>query len=219
MLLDDRQYRSHQACPPPGRGGGRVVRDCASLSDPSRTLLGFEQERWLDQRLRASRATWTLLGQQTLFSRADRRPGPGEAFSTDTWDGYPVARQRLLDSIAGSRAPNPLIIGGDVHANWVSGVRADFDRPDSPVIASEFCGTSITSQGTSPARHDEARAENPWFLLAESRHRGYGLMTLDARRCLTELRIVDDVRRPDPAVSTLAAFEVLAGQPGPRQIG
>ncbi len=219
ILLDDRQYRSPQACPSPGRGGGRIVRDCVSLADPSRTLLGFEQERWLDQRLRASRATWTLIGQQTLFSRADREPGPGEAFSSDTWDGYPAARQRLLDSIAGSRVSNPLIIGGDVHANWVSAVRADFDRPGAPVIASEFCGTSITSQGGPQARHDQARDENPWFLLAESRHRGYGLMTLDRQRCVTELRVVDDVRRPDPAVSTLAAFEVRAGQPGPRRIG
>ena len=50
-VLDDRQYRSYQACPRPRRRGGSNTVDverCARLPDPDRTMLGAAQERWLD---------------------------------------------------------------------------------------------------------------------------------------------------------------------------
>jgi alkaline phosphatase D len=54
-LVDDRQYRDVQACPKPGRGGSNTIplADCPALVDPKRSLLGFEQERWL-----AEAGTW-----------------------------------------------------------------------------------------------------------------------------------------------------------------
>ena len=78
FVLDDRQYRSHQSCPRPGRGGSNVVENCAELFDPARTMLGAEQERWLARGLRDARGRWTVIAQQTLFARFDTRPGPGE---------------------------------------------------------------------------------------------------------------------------------------------
>ncbi|MEN9774828.1 MAG: Alkaline phosphatase [Pseudomonadota bacterium] len=214
FVLDDRQYRDHQACPRPGRGGSRVVSQCDSLFDPSRTLLGFEQEKWLSTALRASRARWNVIAQQTLFSKADSMPGPGERFWTDGWDGYPAARRRLTDALVTHRVANPLIIGGDVHANWVCDVHQDFDRLDSPVIATEFCGTSITSQGRDQRHLDAQRVENPHVRLAESAYRGYVSVRLSAERCEVALRVVDDVRNPASAIATRARFVVEDGQPG-----
>jgi alkaline phosphatase D len=48
-LLDDRQYRSPQACPRPLRGGPNIVRasECPQLQEPQRTMLGAAQEAWL----------------------------------------------------------------------------------------------------------------------------------------------------------------------------
>ena len=65
---------------------------------------------------------------------------------TDGWDGYPEARRRLLEAVAARGPANPVVIGGDVHAHWVADLKPDFDDPRSPVVASEFCGTSITSR-------------------------------------------------------------------------
>ena len=49
FMLDQRQYRSAQACPPPGRAGGnRVGAECVELRDEARTMLGAAQESWLD---------------------------------------------------------------------------------------------------------------------------------------------------------------------------
>jgi hypothetical protein len=113
-VLDDRQYRSHQVCTPPGRGGSSVVEDCAARLDPRLTILGEVQEQWLLGSLGRSRARWNVIAQQTLMAQLDREPGPGQAFWTDGWDGYPAARRRLLDFLAQKTPANPLVIGGDV---------------------------------------------------------------------------------------------------------
>lgn len=218
LILDDRQHRAHQACPKPRRGGSNVVdvERCPDLRDPSRSMLGAAQERWLDRCFAESRGRWNLIGQQTLFSRADGRPGPGETAWTDGWDGYPVARQRLLDAIQARRLANPVLLGGDVHSNWVCDVKADFADPGSPVVATEFCGTSITSQGRPQAQLDRARDENPHVRLAESGHRGYGVVELTPERCTTTLRTVDTVKLPGQRIATRARFVVESGRPGAR---
>ena len=221
FVLDDRQYRAPQVCPKPGRGGGNVVRldRCPEWSDPTRSLLGRAQESWLAQAFGSAPATWNLIAQQTLFAQALREAGrPEAAVSTDGWDGYPAARRRLCADVARTGLRNPVFIGGDVHANWVCDVRADFSRPDSPVIATEFCGTSITSQGPDPARHDRASAEFPWVHFADSRRRGYGLLRIDARRLICDLRVADDVRIRRPLVTTAASYVVESGRPGPQRL-
>lgn len=216
FVLDDRQYRDHQACPRPGRGGSRLVTECDERLDPARTLLGFEQERWLEAGFAGSRARWNVIAQQTLFSQLDSAQGPGERFWTDGWDGYPAARRRLTDSVLRTKLANPLIIGGDVHANWVCDVLEDFERPRSRVIATEFCGTSITSQGRPQRQIDLERVENPHVRFAESTHRGYVSMRLTSDRCEVALRVLDDVTDPHTAIRTRAAFVVESGHPGAR---
>jgi alkaline phosphatase D len=214
FVLDDRQYRDHQACPRPGRGGSRTVSDCAELLYPSRSLLGPAQERWLEAGLAASRARWNVIAQQTLFSAVDHQPGPGERWWTDGWDGYPAARRRLTDALLRQRVQNPLVIGGDVHANWVCDVLEDFSRPDSKVIATEFCGTSITSQGRPQRQIDRQLAENPHVRLADATRRGYVSVSLTSDRCEVRLRVLDEVTDPQSAIRTQATFVVEPGRPG-----
>lgn len=216
FMLDDRQYRDHQACPRANRGGSSVVdvERCSELQDPSRSMLGVEQERWLDRCFAESRGRWNLLGQQTLFARAHRRQGSGASAWTDGWDGYPAARQRLIDSMLARHLANPVVLGGDVHSNWVCDVRQDFSDPRSPVVATEFCGTSITSQGRPQAQLDRVRDENPHVRLAESGQRGYGVVELTPERCTTTLRVVDSVKVPAPRIATRARYIVESGRPG-----
>jgi alkaline phosphatase D len=213
-MLDDRQYRDVQACPRPGRGGSNTVSACESLTDPRRTLLGWQQEQWLEQAFNRSAARWNIVAQQTLFSRADAGDASGERYWTDGWDGYPAARRRLTDAMMRSQLRNPVIIGGDVHANWVCDVKADFWRPDSLVVATEFCGTSITSQGRAQAALDAQMARNPHVRFADATRRGYVLVELNAQRWQTELRVLDDVTDPGSAIRTQARFIVEAGRAG-----
>jgi alkaline phosphatase D len=220
-VLDDRQYRSQQACPRPGRGGSNVVRsaDCPELLDPARTMLGAAQESWLDEGIARSTSRWNVIAQQTIMSQVDRAPGPGQSFWTDGWDGYPVARARLLKSIAQARAANPVVIGGDVHMFVVADVKADYDDPKAPVVATEFTGTSITSQGLSPKVLETWRNENSHIKFANSTLRGYTAIELSASRCTARLRTVKSVADRDSPVATLATFVVEDGRPGAQREG
>ena len=217
-VLDDRQYRSPQACPPPGRGGGNVVENCPERLDPRRTLLGGAQEKWLFDGLSASRAHWNLIAQQTLMAQRDRMPGEGQAFWTDGWDGYPSARTRLLAHIAGHRIANPVVIGGDVHMSIVADVKTNFDDPRAPVVATEFVSTSITSDGPSRARVEAWAPDNPHIKHADPTRRGYTVMELSARRCVVHLRTLDDVRNPETRIRTLVSFAAEDGRPGAQRM-
>ncbi|MEK9719646.1 MAG: alkaline phosphatase D family protein, partial [Quisquiliibacterium sp.] len=219
QMLDCRQYRSPQACPKPGRGGSNVVQSCPAMYEASRTMLGAQQERWLAGQLRASRARWNLIGQSTLFSRFDSLPGPGERIWTDGWSGYPAAQQRLVDELRTSRVRNPVILGGDVHANYVADVKADFTHPGSPTVATEFCVTSITSSSMSQAKIDAALPDNPHIRLGEGSRRGYLWLEIKPQRCEARLRTISDPRDPQATVATRASFVVESDRPGAQRIG
>jgi alkaline phosphatase D len=215
-LLDDRQYRSPQVCSRPGMGGGTAVQAarCPDLRDPTRTLLGADQEQWLLDGLRASPAGWNVLAQQTLMAQVDGEPGPEQTFWTDGWDGYPAARTRLLGFLAQQRPANPLVLGGDVHSYWVCDLKPDFDDPRAPVVATEVCTTSITSQGVSQARVDALRAENPHVKFASSEKRGYVRLDFAPERCEVHLRALDSEKTRASSLATLASFVVENGRPG-----
>jgi alkaline phosphatase D len=213
-LLDTRQFKDPQACTPRGRNGAGVVdpSSCEVWNDPARSLLGEAQERWLDARFAEAGAGWNLIGQSTLFGRRDLRAGAGEAYFNDGWDGYPMARRRLTESLQRHRVADAAFFGGDVHENWVGQVKADYDRPDSAALAVEFCGTSISSRSGGAALVAERLAENPHFVFGDALYRGYGLAEVAAARMSVQLRVVEDVERRDSGARTLARFVVEAGR-------
>ena len=217
-LLDARQYKHAQVCTPPGKGQSGVVNPagCPAWNDPARSLLGLEQERWLDAGLGrpvSRQASWNVLGQQTLFGQRDFRRGPGQSLWNDGWDGYSSARTRLLDALRKNAVANPVLLGGDVHENWVGQVKADYADAASPAIGVEFCGTSISSRSAGNAKIADVLAENPHFVFADSERKGYGVVELTPRQLTTTLRVVSDVTRQDSGIATLAEFSVQAGRP------
>jgi alkaline phosphatase D len=213
MLLDDRQYRSPSACVGKGRPG--TVPHCPERTLEARTMLGSQQEQWLDQQIASAKARWTIVAQQTLMAEL-ARPGDGEQqrFWLDGWDGYPNARRRLLDSIAIHKPRNPVVVGGDRHAFYVADLKRDFAKANEPVVASEFVGTSITSQGPSAASMQQALKFNPQLKYARGDKRGYATVDLTAARCTVAFEAVDDVKQKDSAVHRLATFVVEDGVTG-----
>jgi alkaline phosphatase D len=180
-------------------------------------MLGARQEQWLAANLRASTALWNLLGQQALMAQADGLPGPGERFYSDGWDGYPAARQRLLDVLAEPEVRNPVVLGGDVHSFWVTDLRPDFDDPSSPTIASEFVGTSITSQSMPEERIQAIVKENLHIRYASGRQRGYLRVEVTPEQLRTDLRGVSSVKVRNPSCETQAPFIVEDGRPVPQR--
>ncbi len=222
LVLDARQYRDIQACRTPGDKSNGSVKpdDCADWARNSRSFLGWSQERWLDSALkknssqRATSKRWSVICQQTLFAE---RHYPNGRVPTDSWDGYPAARQRLLRSIAEASPRNTVLLGGDIHQNYVCRIDGTSASSQPRALASEFCGTSISSHsGTTQAKVDAILRRNPHILLARCEERGYGLCDISPTRWTTQLRAVDNPLRADSGVHTQARFVVQDGVAGPQ---
>jgi alkaline phosphatase D len=94
----------------------------------------------------------------------------------------------------------------------VGHIKADFTNPNSKTIATEFCGTSITSGGgANDDKFKDRLANNPHFVFADAERRGYGVVELTPKRMTSTLRVIDDVRLKQTQVSTLAVFNVESG--------
>jgi alkaline phosphatase D len=213
-MLDTRQYRTDQPC------GDNVQPVCPETRDPRATLLGAAQEKWLLDRLDRSRAGWNLLAQQIPMARLDRFPGPERRFSMDKWDGYEESRSRVLKFLGSRKPSNPVTLAGDVHNNWVNDLRLDVHDSRTPVVATEFVGTSITSTGDgsdmSPTMKAMA-AENECVRFANDQ-RGYVRFDLRPKELRADFRVVDYVSKPGASIKTRASFVVEDGQPGAKTI-
>ena len=121
----------------------------------------------------------------------DLAPGPGQAFNTDKWDGYPAARERVTGFLAESRPRNPVFLGGDVHAAMVNDITRGPD-PDGPVVASEFLGSSVSSAKGNNPRFEAALARNPQVRFYDGRRRGYLSCTVTPEQFRGDLWFVDE---------------------------
>lgn len=216
-LLDGRQYRSRQACyAPPNKGGAHLETNasCPERLDAGRTMLGFGQEAWLYAGLAHSKARWNLLAQDVLMAQLRRKQDGIDAFWTDDWNGYPANRARLLRHIHDAKVSNPVVISGDIHSFLANDLKLDFDDQNSPTVATEFVGSSISSYG--PPYEPIARVlpDNPHVHFFDSRRRGYVLVDLTANAMQTQMRVVSDARDPKATLATLRAFAVEGGRPG-----
>jgi alkaline phosphatase D len=214
-LLDTRQYRDVQAC------GDAYPSDCAARTDPARSLTGGAQERWLLGGFRTSRARWDVLGQQVFFSQLDLVPGPPRGFDEDSWDGYPVERDRIVAGWQQARVRNAVVLSGDVHTHFVADVHARYDDPRSPVVGTELVSSSITSEGDGsdrPPKVTEALAQNPHIRYGIDR-RGYLTARFTPDQLRATVRVVDRVTTPGAPIRTAATFTVGDREPGLREAG
>ena len=182
-VLDTRQFRSKQAC------GTTSATGCAAALDPSRTILGSTQERGCS----SSSARRRRRGPCSA-SRCRRLPATTSArrrtarYSMDKWDGYVASRQRLYARLKETKAPNPIVLSGDVHVHYGADLKMDFANPKSETVGVEFTNTSVTSGGDGAdvsATWEQMRGDNP-HIKYHSARRGYVACTAtpddDARR-------------------------------------
>jgi alkaline phosphatase D len=207
-LLDTRQYRSDQPC------GSGITARCADALDEAQTMTGPEQERWLLDGLGASRARWNVIAQQTIMADFDFRAGAGEEYQMDNWAGYAAARNRLLGFVHHRRPSNPVVLSGDIHATFVNDLKADFADPGSETLATEFVGTSITSNKPNDDVVRAALPDNPHVRYYNGSRRGYVRFDVRPDRWSSDLLFVDDVTDENSAVRSLARYVVEDGQPG-----
>lgn len=212
--LDARQYRDPQACPDPARGGGRLLNWCAEASHPGRTLLGEPQERWLRDGLRDSQRTWKLLGNNSQVAPAWVHTPVGHAVFSDWWDGYPAARERLMRFIAAHQVGNVLSLGGDVHRHGASQLRLHANQAESPIVASEFVTSSISSRGLPPSATRLLLDHNLDMVHARGDERGYAFVQVTPERVSCDFLATAHPVREEARLHRQARYVVEEGHPG-----
>lgn len=217
--LDGRQFRSNQACNDSGRSGGRLLTpwQCSELGDARRTMFGAEQERWLAQGLTQTPRQWKLLAQGSQISSSGLDTPLGRTVYSDGWDGYPQARERLLQTVADARLADVVCLGGDVHRHVAAPLRLVPNDEHSPAVASEFVTSSITTQGLSAAANLAMRLSNPDLLHARSDERGYTLLDITPQHVACEFRATAFPVTTAARLHTQASFVVESKQAGPQR--
>lgn len=203
-LLDTRQFRDDQVCGNdfPGQ------LPCDSHADPKRSVLGAAQEQWLAKSLRSSQARYNVLASQMWLSPYRFNDAPAEpAVNMDAWDGYPAARQRMID-LLGDGISNPVALSGDWHCAAAMTLHASpFDAKSKPV-AHEFAGTSISSDCGWMHEMDTMRPANPHVQHLNTRQRGYCRFEVSDKSWLTTYRVVENAYDAGSLVKTDAEMKL-----------
>jgi alkaline phosphatase D len=202
-FLDTRQFRSDQV-------------DDAQRLDPARTILGPEQKAWLFDQTAGSEARWNVLAQQVFFSQRDFAAGAPLDVSNDAWDNYAFERDAVRDHLVSAGTRNPVVLTGDVHAGYVSDIKADFQDPSSATVGTELVGTSIATggDGMDQAPADPVQlAENPHIKFI-NRRRGYVRNVITRDEWTADFRVVDFVRQPGAPIQNRARFVIEDDRPG-----
>lgn len=212
FLLDTRQYRTDQP------NGDRRSPLNAEATAAGNSLLGGKQREWLFDGLARSPGTWNVLAQQVMMGLAGFRNRAGEplVYSMDQWGGAAHERAALLSFCAERKVANPVVLTGDIHSNWVNDLRVEDHQPETPVVATEFVGTSISSGGNGVDRirsHDELLGDNPGVRFHNA-ERGYCRCTVTPTAWTSEYIVLDNITRPGGRATTRATFIVEAGRAG-----
>ena len=194
-------------------------------ADPKRQLLGAAQEAWLGEGLKASRGAgkqWQVLVQQVLMGPLLSPPGLAEGLgdgvpdyarrrvtlaglaskvglpsNMDAWDGYPAARERLLEASLVADA-NLVVLAGDTHNAWAFELEHDGTK-----AGVEFGVQSVASPGLESSLpmlkpDDFAKmvvAASPQLKWADTSQRGYMVLELTPGAASNEFRFVDTIRQ------------------------
>lgn len=210
-------------------------------SAPDRTLMGGAQEAWLAQGLKASRQAgrpWQVIANQVLMAKVrtpdlERALKPqryaalspevkaryaggriGAPWSTDSWSGYPAARERLLGAAVAADA-HLVVLSGDTHSAWA----AELHDVEGRRAGVEFACTAITSESSDEALHlsdmDWVTTEaNPEVVYYKGSDKGFTLVTLKPDQVEAEYIKLNTVRSRDYSVSVDARFIARAAPVG-----
>lgn len=199
--------------------------DDPMMSSEEQSMLGDQQLEWFLASLENSDARWKVIGNQVIFSYLN---WGRENFNInlDSWDGYPLEQQKIIDFIREKNIENVIFLTGDTHSSWAFEVTNDpFDEYDPETaegaVAVEFGTTSINS-GNSDERFpaDSVKAHedkivgsplNPHLKFANLRDHGYLVVTFNENEAIAEWKYVSTLKDRSYEIETGKAFAVDAG--------
>ncbi|MBY9065870.1 alkaline phosphatase D family protein [Hyphomonas sp. WL0036] len=223
----------------PAEAGAKVQAMMQTAADPARTMMGAEQENWLNGELArsvSSGAAWQVLANQVIMARvklpnfaetltaeqvaAQDMPevkgllaftAMGLPWNLDAWDGYPAARERLYDSVSAAGA-RLVTLAGDTHTAYAN------ELYDARGIRRgvEFGCTSISSPGMGayvkavPDLGQQIADANDEVVWHDPFGHGYTLVSLTPGAARAVFRKVSDIYSETFSTETVASYEASA---------
>lgn len=217
------------------------------LGNPGRTMISVAMENFLKAQLASSVANgaqWRLIGNQIPMARTNVPSGtdlslPAELAENkaiaqhfgyfmalgkydlpiylDTWDGYPVAREKFYQLCQSVKATDLIVLTGDSHAFWANQLFAG----DGDPMGVELGTAGITSPGDfetfGPALATEfdrrVAAHNREILWTDCQHRGYVKLNLTPSQALASFVMVSNITSEHYSAKTLREYTIRkAGQ-------
>lgn len=209
------------------------------IGDPARRMLSTDMETFFEDAMARSVARgepWRLVGNASPIARmlvpdleaagipealapASERIGAGPnlfwkgkwnlPFYTDTWDGYPAARERLYAAAGAARANDLIFLTGDSHSFWENPLSDAGGRSVGLEIGTagisspgDFVETGWIGDGPERlnALFSAALPEVNW---TEDRHQGYVRIELTASEARLEFLAVSTCLSPEYRLSRL----------------
>jgi alkaline phosphatase D len=157
-----------------------------------------------------------VLAQQTAFGPFNVQASTTPRFNRpDNWDGYVAERQRILDWVVAHGTPNPVVLTGDSHNNWIRNVPRDYRSLDGAPVVTELLGTSI-STGGDPNPVETRFADDPFnpHIIFRNNNRGYVRCTVTPDLWTAEYRTASTVVQQQATMSSPATFVIENGRAG-----
>ena len=208
--------------------------------DPAMTMMGSEQESWLNKAIGRDSAVWSVVGSGTNMgfnytpqdaldwfpkdaserARNYARQGiaaakAGLPYNLDNWGGYPAARSRLLAAAQRADA-NLVVVTGDSHNGWA------FDLLEGGKPAGvEFGGHSVSSPGFESATTGvdplmvarKLVGDNSGELKwVDTSNRGYMHLSLTPQAATNEWVFIDTVKSVSMSTKKSHKMRVKAGR-------
>ena len=213
------------------------------------TMLGAQQRDWLTATLSSSDATWKLLASPLMMAQMviDLREIPQAPpllrnafyFKLDQWDGFRTERAAIFEALAD--VEGLVVLSGDLHGNYVSELRVDFDDPSTPAIGTELTVTGISSLSLQEQLVVAAQTEpllmtagleevlplfdanllesGPHYAYANSSAYGYAVIDLDDERLQIRFVELERVTEPEhPGVRRDHTWVLPRGQTRPTRV-
>ncbi len=198
--------------------------DVEAVFDPERSLLGFDQEEWLADRLIESTAQWKILGQQVILSQwklsaEPNSQGGGQVANSDGWDGYDATRQRFYEVLRENDIANVVVLTGDVHSSWAFEFTEDPNNPDTydretgeGSLGVEFVAPGVTNTFFGGIPPQVFTGPNPHTKYGETTQRGYLVLDITAERTQSAWFHFDSVAAVDDEEHFAVALSTADGE-------
>ena len=199
-----------------------------------RNLVGTEQFKWLDKNINKN-FKWSVIGQQILlsptvlpkiFSKLDKNLFPNFLhkylkiggmdipYNTDSWDGYPRERNKLLKIL--SKSQSSIVLTGDTHNSWISNLYNDMHN----FIGVEIAAPSITSPNSVDIFRSKTVDIDKDFIKynknlkwTNGSGKGFVKLTIESNQIEAKFIYVNTVKSRDYKLSDTHSFTIKHNKP------